>query len=98
MPENSFVVRLEGDRYCPKIICARCGEAITDYADGTVAWMQRDVFDEGALCAVTVVCKKRGCAAAILRGRGIRSQSLRDYLAQLLHNLGYARLKAVAAR
>ena len=86
---NSFVVRLEGAKYCPSVVCGRCGEPITDYRAATVVWVQDNGFDEGTQHPVTVLCKKNGCTSGILiPGKGIRSQSLQEFLSQLMHNSG----------
>src|SRR5258708_30807211 len=84
--EKSFVVRLKDEKYCPSVVCGRCGEPIVNYLDATVAWIQTNEYQDGALHKVTVLCKKNGCTAGILIP-GVRSQSMREYLSALAFNL-----------
>jgi hypothetical protein len=83
--ENSFVVRLKDGKYCPWIVCGHCGEPIENL-EATVAWIQTKEFEDGTVHRVTVLCKKNGCTAGILKP-GVHSQSLRPYLSGLIQNL-----------
>ena len=88
--ENSFVVRLKDGKYCPWVVCGRCGEPIVNFLDATVAWIQTNEYEDGTLHRITVLCKKNGCTAGIATP-GVRSQSMRQYLSALSYNLGAAR-------
>ena len=94
--ENSFVVRLKDGKYCPWVVCGRCGEPIENL-EATVAWIQTNEFEDGTMHKVTVLCKKNGCTAGI-GIPGVRSQSLRPYLSALACNLGLKTTAAGAGR